>query len=69
MCVYGVTATAPGLSEGDSQVLQGRGMRCLEGTGDSVENAEHVEMIQKAQAYALEYNVELLRRIREGLVT
>jgi outer membrane lipoprotein LolB len=69
VCVLGYGATAPGVSTKDEISLQSRGMRCIEGTSDALESDEHERLTGKAIAYARSYNLELMRRIRDGIVT
>ena len=67
--INGYVCTAPGVEEEDAQLLRHYGMKCLEGTSDMIEGDEHESLIRKAEKYAREYNGELKRRIRSGLVT
>ena len=69
VCVYGITADAPGVESLDRPVLQRQGMKCLEGTSDAIESPEHNELIRRASRYARDYNVELLRRINAASVS
>jgi hypothetical protein len=67
VCVRGVTSYAPGVD--DASELPGRyGMRCLDGTSDALENADHEKLMDSATSYARVYNSELNRRIRLGIV-
>lgn len=61
---------APGVRGSDEPLTRSAtyGLRCLEGTGDIIESNEHLLLIDKARAYALAYNKELLRRIHAGLI-
>ena len=67
--VYGITCSAPGLSDRDAPLLTNYGINCLAGTSDADEGPEHLSLIEKAHGYAESYNTELLRRIRSGLIT
>jgi hypothetical protein len=69
VCVFGYAATAPGVSQADEVTVQRRGMKCIEGTSDALESDEHERLIGKATNYARSYNLELVRRIRDGIVT
>jgi outer membrane lipoprotein LolB len=67
--INGYTCTAPGVADADTDVVSRHGMRCLEGTSDAIENSEHASLVQKASKYAMEYNSELIRRIRSGSIS
>jgi hypothetical protein len=68
--INGIVCTPPGVPEGDVPALTGRfGIHCLEGTSDAIEGIKHRQLIEKAAKYAEVYNLELLRRIHQGLVT
>ena len=68
--INGYTCTAPGISDADWEFLRSGtyGLNCLPGTGDVIESDNHKALIAKAQTYAKKYNLELLRRIRAGLL-
>jgi hypothetical protein len=69
ICTYGYSTAAPGLGEAEWATLESHGQKCLEGTSDAIENSEHDGLLHSAQDYARQYNLELLRRIRQDLVT
>jgi hypothetical protein len=62
------TCDAPGVTGADRQFPNKLGLNCLDGTSDVVGSDEHLALIEKATAYALAYNKELLRRIHGGLI-
>jgi hypothetical protein len=41
------------------------GTRCLEGTSDVIESEEHGMLIEIAITYAEQYNIELLKKLKE----
>jgi outer membrane lipoprotein LolB len=67
--INGYSCVAPGAENAKEPASAKFGIRCLEGTSDLVEGKAHEALIKRAIGYARTYNVELLRRIRAGLVT
>jgi hypothetical protein len=67
VCVRGYTSIAPGVDDA-SDLTERYGMRCLDGTSDGIESAEHEKLMASAYRYARIYNAELIRRIRLGIV-
>jgi hypothetical protein len=67
--INGYSCFPPGVDKADEPWSPKFGIRCLPGTSDVIEGDAHLALINKATKYAQEYNVELLRRIRAGLVT
>jgi hypothetical protein len=59
----------PGIGNGDHEVVDRFHTHCLEGTGDVIEGSLHWALTDAATAYALKYNMELLLRIRTGIVS
>ena len=68
VCVRGYTSIAPGVDDA-SDLTERYGMRCLDGTSDGIESAEHEKLMASAYRYARMYNAELIRRIRLGTIS
>jgi hypothetical protein len=69
IAINGYACFAPGAEKAEQPWSPRFGKHCLAGTSDDVEGEAHLALIAKATKYARDYNAELLRRIRAGLVT
>ena len=67
--ISGYSCYAPGTDKAPEPQSERFGTKCLRGTSDVVEGDVHLALIDKATSYARAYNVELLRRIRAGLIS
>jgi hypothetical protein len=67
--INGYACFAPGAEKAEEPFSPKFGRHCLAGTSDAIEDDAHLALIAKATKYARDYNSELLRRIRAGLVT
>ena len=66
--IFGISCAAPGTADADQPLVQRFGVTCLEGTTDTIPDANYAPLEEKAARYASAYNAELLRRIRAGAV-
>ena len=64
--INGITCAAPDLLATDSALLKQHGLRCLEGTGDALTSSDYAKLLDQASKYAVRYNAELLRRLRNS---
>lgn len=63
--IAGFACHAPGVEDGDADLVWAHGMNCLAGTSDVIESRTHLKMIEEATEYARHYNRALAVRLRE----
>ena len=70
MGINGYTCTAPDNKGGyiDHQLIEKYHIWCLEGTSDVIESDKHMKLIDKARAYAMQYNNALKKWLGERKV-
>jgi hypothetical protein len=66
VCLY--YCYAPGLENQDTDLVEKRGLRILEGTSDNIEGDQHMKLIGTAMRYAEEYNQGLLEMIKSNTI-
>jgi hypothetical protein len=62
--VYGYACYAPGIENHDISLTEKYGIKCLEGTSDSIDGDEHANLIDTAKTYAEIYNGMLLMQLK-----